>query len=215
MDINYPCSFDLEVLNKSKSTWRLIFAFLCGLALGVPVVIFLANFIDHKFGLILGYVIVYFILFFRYYYLIQVKFHSSISFYDSYMQVDDTRIEWENIEWFQRNIGNAFLLGLHIGTYSNNKIKTYVSLKQGDNLDNYIEMIKTFEAIIKEKAIPVRNYYNSKYFRTLANISLLSNLIPLFLYAVLSIDSNFAITIFFIWMFISLLYSLLIYLNQD
>ncbi len=215
MDIKYPYTFDLQVLNKSRSNWMVLFSFLGGLALSVPVVIFLLNFIDYKFGLILAYLIVFIILFFRYFYLVQVKFRCSISFYDSHMQVDETKIDWENIEWFQTNIGSAFLLGLHIGTYSNNKIKTYVSLKQGDNLDNYIEMIELFEVIIKEKAIPVRNYYSSKFFRTLANISILSNLIPLFLYTVLAFDSSLAMAIFFIWMFISLLYTLLIYLNQD
>jgi len=88
-------------------------------------------------------------------------------------------------------------------------------MKQGENLDNYVEMIEVFSNIIKEKAIPVRNYYNSKFWRRVARVVLLSNLIPVAITVMGVVESKFIIPIIFVWLFISLPAPLITYSQQN
>ncbi len=218
LNFEYPYTYQLQLVKLKISTWILFVVLFGGLILAMILTYKVSQYYNISANIFIPIFFIggFLFLFMKYAHLLMIKYRSSISFFDSHFEVDKVSYNWDDVEWFANNRGGKFSLGLAIGLKRGGKeIQVFVASKSGKNVDECVNMMETFGNIIKEKAIPIRNYYNTKFFRTLANISILSNLIPLSLFAFPAIETQYAVSLLVGWMFISLLYSLLIYLNQN
>lgn len=218
LDSEYPYTYQLQLVKTKTSTWVLFFALFGGLILAMVLTFNVSLYFNISANIFVSLFFIggFLFLFIKYAHLLMIKYSSSISFFDSHFEVGEVSYNWNDVEWFANNRGGKFSIGLVIGLKGRSQeVQVFVASKSGKNLDECVKLMETFKTIIDQKSIKTRNYYNTPKWRMVANSLLLSNLIPLSLFAVTAIEIKYTVSILFGWIFISLPASLIIYFNQD
>lgn len=159
--------------------------------------------------------LLFFLLVWKYFDKLLVKYESSLIFHSDTFELDGKQYNWEEIEWYRRNSGSKFTMGFVVGLKSQTVLKFYVTTKEGEELNTWMEMVDAFEKAITQKSIQTKNYYNTRGWRRFARILLLSNLVLPLLSIGLGFHSNTILGISIAWLFISLPFPIIIFTIQE
>ena len=120
----------------------------------------------------------------RHYDKLLIKYSRTFKISDDYFEFGNRKHSWSEVDWHKTETNSAIMKGFIVGIKGTSALKFFVTNKKSDEQNDWQNMRDEFLQTLSLKNIPVRNYYDSLFWRVFVWLIIASNIVvPLALMA--------------------------------